>query len=156
MTTIQPTLLGVQQEFQTTDDYYTPPWIFENMGIEFDLDVASCPGGVPWIPAKTFYDMSDDGVAQPWSGRVWMNPPYSGPTPFIDRFIDHANGVCLVPFSKSKWCTKLWDSAHGICMLPVSMKFIRNNVKDSISFPTMLAAFTPECVEAISRVGKVR
>ena len=50
----QDRLFAVQQEQLTSDDYYTPAWVFERMGIEFDLDVAAPPGGIPWIPAKRF------------------------------------------------------------------------------------------------------
>lgn len=36
----------------TSDDCYTPRWVFDAMGLEFDLDVAA-PNGGPWhVPAK--------------------------------------------------------------------------------------------------------
>ena len=31
---------------ETTDDYYTPPFIFEALGLHFDLDVSGPAGGV--------------------------------------------------------------------------------------------------------------
>jgi len=40
----------------SSDDYYTPAHIFEALGIEFDLDVASPEGGIPWIPANVVED----------------------------------------------------------------------------------------------------
>lgn len=46
-----PRLFPVQQDGLTSDDYYTPRWLFDRMGITFDLDVCAPPGGVPWIPA---------------------------------------------------------------------------------------------------------
>jgi hypothetical protein len=33
-------------DHDTSDDYYTPPFIFEALGVEFDLDVSAPPGGV--------------------------------------------------------------------------------------------------------------
>lgn len=116
MTHIQPPLFGAPQTQLTSDDYYTPAWVFERMGIEFDLDVCAPPGGVPWIPAKRFYTMEDDGLAQPWEGRVWMNPPYSDCTPWVQRFIDHASGVCLLPTAKSLWLNLLWASGAGVVL----------------------------------------
>ena len=34
-------LFGEEQAEITTDDYYTPTWLFDQMGIGFDLDVAA-------------------------------------------------------------------------------------------------------------------
>ena len=38
----QPRLFNTRQEGVTSDDYFTPKWIFDALGIEFDIDVA-CP-----------------------------------------------------------------------------------------------------------------
>ena len=56
------------------DDQYTPPWIFEALNIQFDLDVCAPEGGIPWIPATNHYSIKDDALTQPWYGNVWMNP----------------------------------------------------------------------------------
>ena len=61
---MQQRLFDYQQHEQTSDDYYTPPWVFEQMNIEFDIDVASPPGGIDWIPAKHYFTMQEDGLAQ--------------------------------------------------------------------------------------------
>ena len=61
----------------TSDDCYTPRWVFDAMGLTFDLDVAAPPGG-PWhVPAARYYTAEDDGLTSPWDGLVWCNPPYS-------------------------------------------------------------------------------
>lgn len=83
----------------TSDDCYTPRWVFDAMGLEFDLDVAAPPGG-PWhVPTKAYFTAEDDGLAQPWSGLVWCNPPYSNYRPWADRFAQHDRmalmGICL-------------------------------------------------------------
>jgi hypothetical protein len=67
--------LFAMEHAATTDDWYTPPWIFEAMGVTFDLDVCTPPGGVPWIPAENYYTPNDDGLAQDWYGFVWCNRP---------------------------------------------------------------------------------
>ena len=152
------TLFGVEQEIITSDDYYTPAWLFEDMGVEFDLDVASPPGGVPWIPAKRFLTMADDGLSTPWEGRVWMNPPYSKPAPWVARFIDHANGIAILPTSNGKWFGDLWVVADGIVVYPVPLAFAGpgNPTGSTVPFRTALWAFGDWAVEAIGKVGHVR
>lgn len=39
------TLFGAEQTQATSDDYYTPAWIFETLGLRFNLDVCAPPPG---------------------------------------------------------------------------------------------------------------
>lgn len=148
----QPQLFAIPQTSRTSDDYWTPSWVFAVMQIEFDLDVASPPGGSPWVPAKRYYTQEDDGLASPWEGRVWMNPPYSNTTPWVQKFIAHRHGICLVPFAKSRWANTLWETADAIVMNESTFKFHQG----SIFIQTMYAAFGEDCVEAIKRLGHAR
>ena len=83
-----------------TDEWYTPPYVFEAMSCSFDTDVAS-PGKdvTPWIPARSV--ITEDSLEKYlWVGFIWMNPPFGGRNglvPWLEKFVRHANGVCLVP-----------------------------------------------------------
>jgi hypothetical protein len=79
-----------------SDAWYTPPWIFDGLGLTFDLDVAAPDGGVPWIPATRSYSVADDGLLQPWDGLVWCNPPYSAAGPWCVRWANHPHGCLLI------------------------------------------------------------
>jgi DNA N-6-adenine-methyltransferase Dam len=156
---LAPRLFPLSQEQLTSDDYYTPAWVFERLGITFDLDVCSPPGGVEWIPATRFFTQEDDGLAQEWVGRVWMNPPFSGCTPWVDRFIEHAHGVCLIQMSKGAYTRRLWAEAHGVWVCDQDLKFTvarDTGVRADVYMPIWFAAFGDECVEAIGRLGVVR
>lgn len=88
-----------EQSVGATDEWYTPPHIFEALGEKFYMDVSS-PGAhvTPWIPAAAF--ITQDGLKLPWRGFVWMNPPFGGRNglrPWLKRFVAHGNGICLVP-----------------------------------------------------------
>jgi phage N-6-adenine-methyltransferase len=135
-----------------SDDYLTPRWVFDALALRFDLDVcAPADGGL--CPADAWYTLEDDGLAQPWHGRIWMNPPFSNVAPWADRFIAHGHGIALVPCNGSRWYPRLWNAADEIA-LPREANF--RFIGGTISRPVWFAAFGPECVDALARVGTVR
>ena len=144
----------------TTDDYYTPKWIFDALNIDFDLDVACPPGGPPHTPCKAYYTQAEDGLTSPWTGTVWMNPPYSNPTPWVAKFIDHKNGVALLPFMKSKWFQSLWDNENTLMAYIRVIKFERANkiMNNQTPFALGLWAIGETATNALknSGLGKVR
>lgn len=81
-----------------SDEWYTPKSYFEALGIMFDLDPCS-PGAGHWVPARHVYTKTEDGLAQPWHGLVFMNPPFggrNGQVPWLRKFIAHGNGIAIV------------------------------------------------------------
>ena len=141
------------------DEFYTPAFIFEALGLAFDLDVCAPAGGVPWIPAKHHYSIVFDGLAQEWQGLVWCNPPYSKPTPWMDKFMANANGVALVPTSNGRWFKRLWREADGILMFETALKFERlDGQRSDIFMPTVLVSMGEQSTNALkaSGLGRVR
>ena len=63
-----------------------------------DLDPASCEAANAIVQADRFFALEDDGLVQPWVGRVWLNPPYTSKAMagFVDRFAAHDHGCILV------------------------------------------------------------
>jgi len=155
------TLIGInKQDYKPKNDYYTPEWIFERLGVTFDLDVAAPAGGVAWVPARQWYSLEDDGLIQDWNGFVWMNPPYSACVPWVGKFMEHSNGIALLPTSKAAWFKRLFDHP-GVCVLHPSqnVRFItpENEIK-GIFMPTLLFAMGEMGIEALhrSQLGLVR
>lgn len=151
----QADLFGTVED-RHTDNVWTPAWIFEQLGLVFDIDVASPVGGVPWIPARHHYTIHDDGLVQPWHGRVWMNPPFSRPNQWVRRFIEHGNGVAIVPTSKSAWLDDLWNHADAIVKLPARFAYVREGDSHGIFLTSLIVAMGADNAEALHRIGKVR
>jgi hypothetical protein len=144
---------------RSSDEYYTPQWIFQALNIKFDLDVSAPKGGVPWLPADNHYSIEDDGLTKDWYGKVWMNPPFSQSTPWVNKFIEHGNGIALVPFAKSAWFHTLWNVAGGIVPLTSKLKFEhRDKGTQSIFMSCFLASMGTYCTDYLhqSNIGKVR
>lgn len=153
----QEALFPMPQVGATSDDYYTPKWLFDALSVEFDLDVACPPNGPLFTPAKHWYTQETDGLLNPWFGNVWMNPPYSNPSLWVHKFINHGNGIALLPFAKSKWCQALWDSsASMVYVRAISFERSDMNVISQAPFSLGLWAFGKNNVKALSNVGRVR
>jgi hypothetical protein len=110
-----------------TDEWYTPPHVFDALGCVFDVDVAS-PGKevTPWIPATDF--IQSDSLSTEWRGFVWMNPPFgsrNGLVPWLEKFFEHGNGIALVPDRTSApWWQRFAPLASLILFVSPKLKFI--------------------------------
>ena len=156
----QEPLFKMQQSGLTTDDYYTPKWIFDALKIEFEIDVACPPDGPPNTPCKRYYSQLEDGLTSPWTGTVFMNPPYSKPAPWVQKFLEHADGIALLPYAKSKWLQSLWDHPATRLLYVYSIKFERADTKlnGSTPFPLGIWGIGDTAINALlnSGLGKVR
>ena len=140
----------------SSDDYYTPPYIFDALQIEFAIDVCAPTNKLAWIPAKRHYSLQDDGLAQSWRGTVWMNPPFSNPTPWVEKFRQHNDGLGIVPQSNGKWLTELWNDEIAF-VLPSPIKFIRGEKQMPTSIPTRCYLIaTKQWAHKLEVFGKVR
>jgi hypothetical protein len=141
-------------------EWYTPPAIFEALGIEFDLDPCS-PGAlvVPWIPARRHYTKAENGLTQPWYGRVWMNPPYGpGIDRWLQRFCAHRNGIALI-FARTdtQWFHTYAARADALCFTRGRIPFVSpatsSNHGSTPGCGSVLLAHGRQCVESLRRGG---
>jgi len=140
------------------DDCYTPPWVFKALGLKFDLDVAGAVKS-DHVPAEYRYTIEDDSLSRQWFGRVWMNPPFSKILPWVDKFIQHHNGVALLPTSTGVWMEKLWmlPSARWVILEPVNF-ILPNGREQKGSLPNRcyLIALGDSNAIALRNFGLVR
>jgi phage N-6-adenine-methyltransferase len=79
-------------DWWTSDHWATPPAVFDAIARvfgPFDLDACATEANAK---CARYYDEAQNGLAQPWLGRVWVNPPYSDPSPWIGKALDATHG----------------------------------------------------------------
>lgn len=139
-----------------TDEWYTPPHVFKAMNCVFDLDVAS-PGRkiVPWIPTMSVW--TANALRRRWQGFVWMNPPFgarNGLVPWLEKFIAHGDGVCLVPDRTSApWWQDCVPKMDTVLFVTPKLKFIGADGRpgESPAQGTCLMAIGPQGRDALMR-----
>jgi len=114
-------------------EWYTPPEFVDMArtvlgGI--DLDPASNPIAQGWVKAERFYTKDDDGLAQPWAGRVWCNPPYGKFTKlFMERALafyetgEVTDCIFLVNRTGASWYVDLLERFSGVCQVRKRISF---------------------------------
>lgn len=137
-------------------EWYTPPGIFAALGLTFDLDPCAPPGGLDWIPASRFYSDLDDGLSQPWSGRVWLNPPYGPRTgDWMRRLAAHGHGIALVfARTETEWWHATVPSAHAVCFIAGRLTFVDEDRQPgafNAGAPSALIGFGQDCAESIDK-----
>lgn len=141
-------------------EWYTPPSVFEALGIHFDLDPCAPVGGVPWIPATTHYTKADDGLSKRWVGRVWLNPPYGREASrWVDRLVEHGNGIALV-FSRTDaaWFQRAARTADAVCFIAGRLSFVPGTLLQqtkghNAAAGSVLLAYGADCAAAVVKSG---
>lgn len=129
------------------NEWYTPADIIEAARTvlgDIDLDPASCELANQTVKATKFFSADDNGLAQEWSGRIWLNPPYSnkGEAPlkkFVDKLIESDFEAAIVLTDSSTetgWFAKLAEYSAGICFTTRRIKFFRPDGSQGNGNPT--------------------
>jgi hypothetical protein len=112
----------------STDVWLTPPWLLEPLG-EFDLDPSS-PVERPWPTAHHHYTALDDGLALPWFGRVWLNPPYGRSIGrWLARMARHNHGLALI-FARTDTAAFhrcVWEVSTALLFIRGRVEFLRQD-----------------------------
>jgi DNA N-6-adenine-methyltransferase Dam len=141
-----------------SNEWYTPPGIFEALSIDFDLDPCHPADRLPWIPAERTYCIADDGLSQSWEGRVWMNPPYGKEVgPWLERFVEHGHGIALVfARTETEWFHRHALAVDSWCLIRGRLTFVHGDRSPALfnaGAPSLLLACGEGCTEALYRSG---
>lgn len=137
--------------------WLTPREYVDPLGY-FDLDPCGAPGH---LLAETTYllENGNDGLTDPWFGRVWLNPPYGKLTePFLRRLADHGKGTALI-FARTEtkmFHEQVWDRATGLLFLRGRISFLDSSgekAKANAGAPSVLVAYGEEDFQALLQSG---
>lgn len=140
-----------------SDEWYTPRYIFEALNAAFDLDVSAPRLGPKHLIVPDWFCDTQDGLARPWHGFVWMNPPFGGRNglvPWLEKFFTHGNGIALTPDRTSApWWQDANRRADATLFIAGKVKFERpdGTVGKSPGTGTTLFAAGQMAVEALIR-----
>lgn len=130
-----------------SDDWFTPRYIFDAMGVMFWMDVAAPKEGPRYAPCIAW--LWENSLEVEWQDFVWMNPPFGGRNgvlPWLEKFVAHKNGVALVPDRTSaswfQWAVSRMDS---ILFVSPKIKFER---------PDGSVGKSPGCGTALMAMGE--
>ena len=139
------------------DEWNTPKHFIdasrEVMG-DIDLDPATNPAANAVVGAKRIFTIKEDGLVQPWSGRVWMNPPYSHEkiALFVNKLVTHvltgdvtAAIVLVNNTSATRWFATLHRHSDSVCFPTGRLKFWKSDriVRDTSVYASAIFYFGP-------------
>lgn len=139
------------------DEWLTPPCIIQACG-PFDLDPCA-PVSRPWDTAIEHYSIVENGLSQPWLGRVWCNPPYGKDTgKWLSRMAQHGNGIALI-FARTEtrmFFEHVWPHASAMLFIEGRLHFhFVSGVRapTNAGAPSVLVAYGDECAERLHNSG---
>ena len=82
-----------ERKYHGSDERYTPPWLLERVTAFLG------PGWFDPCPASYGHAPAVNGLAVPWTGKVYCNPPYSHIAPWTVKFLTEPfrEGLFLIP-----------------------------------------------------------
>ena|SRR5260221_9060647 len=165
---------------QKSNEWYTPARYIEAarevLGT-IDLDPASCEIANRTVKATRYYTKQDNGLAQPWYGNVWLNPPYGRVNPELKGSIrslqkyfslellrryqtgEIAQAIALL-FGTSlsmPWFTPFWD--YPVCIARYRINFdTAEGPQDHFGYGNIFVYLGPheqQFIDVFSRFGTI-
>ena len=134
-----------------TIEWETPQYVFDKLHEEFDFTLDVCASDDNHKCEK-YFTITDDGLAQEWVGRCWMNPPYGRDiTLWVEKAVYSVkNGadivVGLLPVrADTKWFHNFVLPNAEICFIKGRLKF--GGFKAGAAFASMVCVWRKEIVQ---------
>jgi hypothetical protein len=165
---VRATRMNVGMFTSATPEWYTPNHILDLVESVFghiDLDPCSNSNNPTEanVPALNYWTQADNGLIQPWHGKVYMNPPYGDEIgAWVQRLIRAYNeqeiyeGIALLPArTDTAWFQPLFD--FSICFVRGRLRF--SGADNSAPFPSAvvyLGADTTVFSDYFHAIGRIK
>lgn len=149
--------MGYWEAGGKSDEWFTPPYIFDALGCVFDMDVAAPADGGDHVPATE--RLTGGALGLPWNGFIWMNPPFGGRNgiaPWLGRFIEHGNGIALTPDRTSAPWFQDYAPRMDVIVFTKKIRFLRPDGSEgkSPSNGTALMGKGPIATKVLMEAGR--
>lgn len=148
--------MSAWEDIGKSDEWYTPKYVFDALGCEFDLDAAAPVDRTHChVPAKRF--ITENSLYCEWNGFVWLNPPFGGRNkkdPWLDKMYTHGNGLVLTPDRTSApWWQRAVKKCDILLFVGYKIKFGRpdGTTGNQPGTGTTLFAYGPQGIAALLR-----
>ena len=140
----------------TKVEWLTPPELVKKLG-EFDLDPCT-PINAPFLHAKKYFTVIDDGLSHNWFGRVYLNPPYGrGMELWLEKLKFHGNGIALIFARTETKCffEHIWNDADAVLFVKGRIRFyhISGIQAGTPGAPSVFIAYGKENANALKNSG---
>jgi site-specific DNA-methyltransferase (adenine-specific) len=132
------------------DCYGTPTKLYTELNERFDFTLDPCAWPENRLNTPCFYTEEHNGLTMPWivhggrGHRVFMNPPYSNPTPWVKKAYEESlRGALVVGLLRHDPSTIWWNdwirNKAVVLPVPYRLKFINYSTKEpegTYNFPS--------------------
>lgn len=149
---------GHESRHNESVEWYTPPEIFDALGVVFDVDPCSPGAGASFVPAHRHITALEDGLTAPWSGLAWVNPPYGSHTAaWMKRCATHGDAIALV-FARTDvaWFQELAPTTSAVVFISGRVKFYQGGIDHQPGTPgagSMLVAWGARAGKLVEASG---
>ena len=132
------------------DDLRTPAYVYEAFG---PIDLDPCAGEKTNIGNVNYaLERNEDGLSLEWNGLVFCNPPFSEKEKWIDKMIQHDDGILLLPERGSApWCGPLVWAAKKYFVMGKKINFEGGSSSNNLG--SILVPFGEEAIKRIHESG---
>ncbi len=113
-----------------------------------DLDPCSPGPGLCPVVSDSYYTIQDNGLAQPWVGRVYLNPPYGRQIgAWVNKLVDSYRAgtvIAAVALLPARTDTQWWQLLRDfpVCLIKGRLKF--GDAANSAPFPSAIFYLGPD------------
>lgn len=151
-----------------TDERYTPEWVLDLVtSVLGEIDLDPCADPRLRVKARKHFTKEDNGLEHPWSGRVFLNPPFSKSSDWVRHLSLYVAGgfvteaVVLLPvmaLTNKSARLLMRQQAEGFVLLERKLSFLDSEyepIGEMSSFPFALIYVGSNYSNFLSVMGDV-